>query len=116
MPTVFIVDDDRTTSKLLQTLLELDGFQVVTVLRGSDVLTKARQLPPDIFLIDYNLADTDGIEVIRALRGDTHFSRTPIVMTSGMDVEHEAVDAGATCFIVKPFDPDALSQRLKEML
>lgn len=116
MPRVFIVDDDRTTSKLLQTLLELDGFQVVTVMRGADVLSKAVQLPPDIFLIDYNLADTDGAKVVRELRRDTRFSNTPIVVTSGMDVEHEAVDAGATCFIVKPFDPDALSQRLKEML
>ena len=85
-------------------------------MRGSDVLSKALQVPPDIFLIDYNLADTDGLTVIRALRGDQQFTRTPIVMTSGMDVEHEAVDAGATCFIVKPFDPDALSQRLKAML
>jgi DNA-binding response OmpR family regulator len=103
-----IVDDDNTTVKLLQTLLELDGFEVSTAPRGGDVMPMARQVQPDIFLMDYHLSDMDGVEVVRSLRSDPAFSSVPIVMASGLDVEDEAIKAGATTFLVKPFEPDAL--------
>lgn len=105
---VMIIDDDRTTVKLLQTLLELDGYQVTVVGRGADVVPLAQQAMPDIFLMDYHLSDMDGVEVIRALRALPQFASTPIVMTSGLDVEAEALRAGATTFLVKPFEPDQL--------
>ena len=104
MAKIMIVDDDRTTVKLLQTLLELDGFNVHVVGRGADVLPQAETFQPDIFLMDYHLADTDGVEVIRELRASEQFANTPIIMTSGLDVEHEALEAGATTFLVKPFE------------
>jgi DNA-binding response OmpR family regulator len=103
-----IVDDDRTTVRLLQTLLELDGFDVSVAPRGEDVLPLARTVRPDVFLMDYHLSDMNGVEVIRHLRADPTFARTPIVMVSGMDVEKEAIKAGATTFLVKPFEPDDL--------
>ena len=62
---VMIVDDDRNTVKLLQTLLELDGFEVSVAPRGADVLPAAQQNKPDIFLMDYHLSDMDGVEVDR---------------------------------------------------
>lgn len=103
-----IVDDDRTTTKLLQTLLELDGFEVHVAPRGGDVLPMAQQVKPDIFLMDYHLSDIDGVEVLRELRANAVFARTPIVMTSGLDVEEEVMAAGASTFLVKPFEPDQL--------
>ena len=103
-----IVDDDRTTVKLLQTLLELDGYQVAVVGRGADVVPLAQQTAPDIFLMDYHLSDMDGVEVIRELRALSQFASTPIVMTSGLDVKDEALRAGANVFLVKPFEPDQL--------
>ena len=105
---VMIVDDDRTTVKLLQTLLELDGYQVTVVGRGADVVPLAQQAVPDVFLVDYHLSDIDGVDVIRALRALPQFASTPIVMTSGLDVEAEALRAGANTFLVKPFEPDQL--------
>ena len=81
-----IVDDDRTTTKLLETLLVLDGFEVTLVARGGDVLDIARREPPDIFLIDYHLTDMDGPEVVRALRVHPDFSQKPIIVASGMNV------------------------------
>src|SRR5690606_5499098 len=100
---VMIVDDDRTTVKLLQTLLELDGFEVQVVGRGADVLPEAQTFLPQIFLMDYHLADTDGVEIIRTLRATEQFAKTPIIMTSGLDVEEEALEAGASTFLIKPF-------------
>jgi CheY-like chemotaxis protein len=108
VPRVMIVDDDRMTVKLLQTLLELDGFETTIAPRGTDVLPLARKAPPDLFLLDYHLADMDGVEVISALRTDPSFASTPIVMVSGLDVEREALEAGASCFLFKPLEPEKL--------
>jgi DNA-binding response OmpR family regulator len=103
-----IVDDDRNTVKLLQTLLELDGFEIAVAPRGADVLPVAEKALPDIFLMDYHLSDMDGVDVIRQLRAHPTFANTPIIMTSGLDVEEEALEAGASTFIVKPFEPGDL--------
>jgi DNA-binding response OmpR family regulator len=111
-----IVDDDRTTVKLLQTLLELDGFEVQAAGRGADVMPGAREFKPDIFLMDYHLSDTDGVDVIRELRASDEFAVTPIIMTSGLDVEDEALEAGATRFLVKPFEPDELPGLFNELI
>lgn len=111
-----IVDDDRTTVTLLQTLLEMDGFQVTIVPRGLMVLERARQEPPDIFLLDFHLADIDGTEVTRQLRASTQFAHTPIVIASGMNVENEARAAGANLFLVKPFEPGQLAGVLNNLI
>jgi DNA-binding response OmpR family regulator len=103
-----IVDDDRTTVKLLQTLLELDGYEVAVAGRGADVMPIALKFVPDIFLMDYHLSDMDGVEVVRALRASAEFANTPIIVTSGLDVREEVIEAGANTFMVKPFEPDEL--------
>jgi len=104
-----IVDDDRTTVTLLKTLLELDGFDVVDVPRGSMVLDKANQELPDLFLLDYHLSDMEGTTVIANLRAEPKFAKTPIVMSSGLNVEDEAKKAGANMFLTKPFEPGHLA-------
>jgi DNA-binding response OmpR family regulator len=108
---IMIVDDDHTTVKLLQTLLELDGFEVSVAPRGGDVIPLAQKVNPDVFLMDYHLSDMDGVEVLRDLRAGVAgeiFVNKPIVMTSGLDVEDEVMEAGANAFLVKPFEPDDL--------
>ncbi|MEP7287702.1 MAG: response regulator [Chloroflexota bacterium] len=116
MPKVMIVDDDRTTVTLLKTLLELDGFDVVIVPRGSMVLEKAHQESPDVFLLDYHLTDMDGTQVTQILRADTQFKHTPIVMASGLNVEDEAKKAGANVFLVKPFEPGNLAKIFQKLI
>lgn len=108
MSKVLIVDDDVTIVKLLRTLLELDGFEVYSAARGGEVMNQANQCQPDIFLIDYHLTDMDGTEVVERLRADPIFRDKPIVVASGLDVEDEVIKAGATAFMVKPFEPSDL--------
>lgn len=110
-----IVDDDRTMTSLMQTLLELDGYQVTIVSRGSDVITKAEQTRPDIIVMDYHLADTHGVEIVKDIRAHSTLSQTPIVIASGMDVSEEVLAAGANEFLTKPFDPDDLPVIFKRL-
>ncbi|MFN8375772.1 MAG: response regulator [Anaerolineae bacterium] len=108
MTKVMIIDDDRTTVKLLQTLLELDDFEVSVAGRGADVMPLAEKVKPDIFLMDYHLSDMHGVEILRMLRSSAQFATTPVVVASGMDVSEEVMSAGANHFLIKPFEPDDL--------
>lgn len=116
MVKIMIVDDDRTTVKLLQTLLELDGYDVSVAGRGADVLPLAEKVMPDIFLMDYHLSDMDGVDVLREMRAGGSFANAPIIMTSGLDVEEEVMEAGATAFLVKPFEPEDLPKLFQKLL
>ncbi len=116
MPKVMIVDDDRTTTGLLKTLLELDGFEVVLAGDGATALRRAYESLPDAFLVDYHLADVAGTEFVRDLRATDRFSVTPVIMTSGLDRAAEANEAGANQFLIKPFDPGDLAQLLRMLL
>lgn len=117
MPKVMLIDDDRTTVMLLETLLGLDGFEVVQAARGSEALEKARQEQPDAFLIDYHLSGgMHGTEIIGKLRAEPAFKRAPIIMTSGMNVEEAALSAGADVFLLKPFDPSELPNLFNRLL
>jgi DNA-binding response OmpR family regulator len=108
LPRILIVDDDRTTVKLLQKLLEMDGFESVAASNGQMALDVADEILPDVFLVDYHLADMNGLELVSQLRADARFARSPIVMASGLDKEDEALKAGADAFLIKPFEPDEL--------
>jgi DNA-binding response OmpR family regulator len=116
LPKILIVDDDRTTVKLLQTLLELDGFEVEVASRGEVALEVADETRPDVFLVDYHLVDMDGVELVSHLRANPQFANAPIIMASGLDKEDEAVDAGANAFLIKPFEPDSLADLFYDLL
>jgi len=116
LPKLMIVDDDQTTVKLLTMLLEMDGFDVVVVARGGQVMDKAREFSPDIFMLDYHLADMEGTDVITKLRADPQFAKTPVVMASGLNVEDEAKKAGANLFLIKPFEPASLAGIFNKLL
>jgi len=112
---IMIVDDDRTTVSLLKTLLELDGFEVSTVADGNQAFNHALNWQPDIFLVDYHLADSDGTDFIKSLRADSAYVETPVIMTSGLNREDEAMAAGANSFLIKPFDPGDLVKLIGEL-
>jgi two-component system cell cycle response regulator DivK len=109
LPKILIVDDDRTTVKLLQTLLEMDGFEVLMAARGQTAIELARENRPDIILVDYHLADMKGSELVSRFRSESAFAELPIVMASGLDMEEAARQAGANAFLIKPFEPGELA-------
>ncbi len=111
-----IVDDDQTTVDLLKTLLELDGFTVSMVGRGSDAIPKAEAVQPDLFMVDYNLTDMTGLDVLESLRSHPDFADHPVIIASGMNVENEVLAAGANCFIVKPFEPSELPELFNRLI
>ncbi len=117
MAKVMIIEDDKTTIRLLRILLEdVYGHSLQFSSTGADALAQAEANPPDLFFVDYRLVDTDGITLIRRIRAMPRFATTPIIMASGMDVEDQAIAAGATRFLIKPYEPDMLPTLLNELI
>lgn len=116
MAKVMIVDDDQTTTSLLETLLELDNFEVMSVSRGGDVISRAEQFQPDIFLMDYHLTDTEGVVILREIRKHNNLHSIPVIIASGMNVEDEVIEAGANIFLVKPFEPADLPRLFNDLI
>jgi DNA-binding response OmpR family regulator len=113
---VLIVDDDRSTVRLLTMWLEMEGYQVSKAARGERVLEMGRQDGIDAFVIDCHLPDTDGLELVRAIRADGALAGKIVIVTSGRELNREALSAGADAFLLKPFLPSDLSNRLAELI
>lgn len=118
-PSLILVDDDRTNSELLQMLLEMDGFAVrlcPTIPQAVQAVSAAT----DCCLVDINLAgDANGLDLIRAIRAGETNGRVDMiaVATSGDDHwQSQALAAGATDFLLKPFSPSELSSYLLSLL
>ena len=116
MSKVLIVDDDRTMVSLLKILLEMDGYEVVNISIGRKLLEKVRVETPDLILMDVFLADIDGKEILKQLRDSTDIANVRVIMTSGMDVADQCMDAGADAFLLKPYTPEQLMKVIQENL
>jgi DNA-binding response OmpR family regulator len=115
-PTVLICDDEATLRELIRVSLD-DGYRFVEASNGYEVLELARSVAPDIVLLDLMLPGVSGLEVLRELRRDAATRETPVIaMSAWTHLEPEAIAAGATDFVRKPFDPEALKARVAAVL
>ena len=111
---VLLADDDFTMVALLKTLLELEGYQVATLLdKEGEILDNIRDEKPDILLIDIFLGDSNGLTVVRQIRERTDMKAMKIIMVSGTYKADECLAAGANAFLLKPYMPDDLFKLLR---
>ena len=107
--TILIIDDEMAIRESLQTLLELEDYQVHTAETGEEGLLRISEQPYDLVLLDYALPDKNGIEVLREIR-DRDTSLSVILITAYGTVENAvaAMQGGAANFIQKPWDNEKL--------
>jgi two-component system chemotaxis response regulator CheY len=99
--------------------LKSAGFDVIEAVDGQDGLAKAQDSRADLVLTDVNMPGMDGIELVRSLRALDHYRFTPMLMLtteSGLDKKQAGKEAGATGWLVKPFDPDKLLATVRRVL
>ncbi len=115
MPDILIIEDDETMMSLLKTLLELEGFQVSTYnwKIAEDPLKIIKRDFPRVVLLDVYLRNANGLEIIREIRKDAALKPIRVLMTSGMDMRRQCLDAGADGFIQKPYMPDDLVHMIR---
>ena len=113
---LLVVDDEPAMVRTLRTNLRGHGFQVETAETGADAKATYDRRPPDLVVLDLNLPDGDGFEVVRHIR---ERSGTPIIVLSARGGEEDkvmALDSGADDYMTKPFGIDELLARIRVAL
>src|ERR1035438_10378878 len=106
---VLIIDDEAEIRESLQTLLEMEGFEVETAVTGEDGLSQMADHPFDLVLLDLTLPGRNGMEILSEIR--SHDSRLPVIMITAYGTVENAVRAmqsGAANFVQKPWDNEKL--------
>jgi len=116
MAKILIADDERDIRDLVAFALRFAGYEVIATSNGEEVLQAAQANPPDLILLDVRMPRMSGYEACRRLKEQPLTAAIPVVFLSAKGQEGE-VDAGmqlgAVEYIVKPFSPDNLLQRVQ---
>jgi DNA-binding response OmpR family regulator len=117
---ILVADDDRTTARILSTKLSGVGHFVTVVSDGQEVLDALRRgEAPDLLITDRHMPRVNGLELVRALRGDAAFDELPIIMLTASGNEEDVLvglEAGVDDYVIKPFSPDELAARVRTVL
>ena len=116
MKTILVVDDELGSAEVLSLILEEEGYRAFCAVNGQLALIQARDVVPDLVIVDYMMPLMNGAEFARALRQEPQFQHTRIILNSGLPEaairdQFEGYDA----FLRKPFRIDALLQLVKQL-
>ncbi|MEO1043519.1 MAG: response regulator [Pseudomonadota bacterium] len=118
-PTILAIDDSRTMRSMLNAALTSAGFHVILGEDGIDGLEQLDQTEPDAVITDINMPRLDGFGVIEGVRNHERHATTPVLVLtteSADDLKLRAKLAGATGWIVKPFDQTKLVGALRKLI
>jgi len=117
---VLVVDDQALMRKIVRKLLSHIGFARITdVADGDEALAALRKAPHGLVISDWNMDGMSGLELLAAIRGDQALKDLPFILaTAEGKPEHvvAAKEAGASGYIVKPFDADTLKSKIESVL
>lgn len=119
MSSILLVDDDPLLRTLVEHKLRLRGFQVMSAESGEEGLKQASAQRPDLIVLDAMLPELDGFEVLQRLKEDAATQAIPVIMLTARKQETDIVSAlskGARDYLVKPFSPDELVARIRNLL
>lgn len=119
MPSILAVDDSASMRKMVAFTLTGAGYQVTEAVDGQDALEKAQNQTFDLVLTDQNMPRLDGLGLTRKLREHPAFANTPILILtteSSDEMKQQGRAAGATGWLVKPFDPNRLIQVIQKVI
>ena len=119
MATILAVDDSTSLRQMVSFTLKGAGYTVVEAKDGKEALGIAKRQRFDLVLSDVNMPVMDGIELIKSLRTLPEYKFTPMLMLtteSGTDKKMQGKQAGATGWIVKPFNPDQLLNTIRKVI
>jgi DNA-binding response OmpR family regulator len=119
MAKILIAEDERDIRDLITFTLRFAGYEVVAASNGEEGYNLAKQTMPDLILMDVRMPKMTGYEACKALKADKSTESIPVVFLSAKGQESEVqagLDVGAVEYILKPFSPDQLTERVKQIL
>lgn len=106
---ILVVDDDTSILEAVQTVFQMEGYEVYTCSNGNGALSIIAKEFPHLVVLDVLLSGEDGRDVTRTIRSDKAIAHIPIVLFSANpNTQESALEAGANAFLSKPFDIDEL--------
>lgn len=119
MKTIMTVDDSATVRQMAGLVLRGAGYEVIEAIDGVDALSKLTGQELNLILTDLNMPNMDGLELTRRVRTLPNYKYVPVVLLtteSQPEKKQEGKAAGATAWIVKPFNPDQLLAVVKKVI
>lgn len=119
MARILIAEDEPDIRELVAFTLRFAGHEVITTSNGEEALHKATEIIPDLILMDVRMPKMTGYDACRAMKADPVLRDIPVVFLSakGQDSEIQTgLDAGAEEYLLKPFAPDQLTERVRSIL
>ncbi len=119
MKTILTVDDSATVRQMAGLVLRGAGYEVIEAIDGVDALSKMTGQELNLILTDLNMPNMDGLELTRRVRTLPNYKFVPVVLLtteSQPEKKQEGKAAGATAWIVKPFNPDQLLAVVKRVI
>ena len=116
---VIIADDDNITRSIVALKLTSRGYEVKSAADGDEALRLIEAERPGLVVLDAMMPGRDGFEVLRRIKGTPALADIPVVMLTARRLEHDIVDAiqtGASDYLVKPFLPEELAARVARLL
>lgn len=116
--TILFADDSATMRTIMEKAFFAEDFEVVTVPSGEAAMTRAKEIRPNVILVDSGMIGVSGYDVCKAVRDDPSIAHTPVVIMSGVSNpydENKAREVGATDHVKKPFDTAKLIEKMVEL-
>ncbi len=116
---ILVVDDEEDIVKLVKMYLEHHRYEVIIANDGQKGLEKAKTEKPDLIVLDLMLPKMHGYKVCGLLKKDTRYAKTPIILFTAKAQEEDVKlgqEVGADAYITKPFEPEILLVKIKELL
>ncbi|WP_353683460.1 response regulator [Thermodesulfovibrio sp. 3907-1M] len=116
---ILVVDDDKTTRKMISLILKSKGYEVVTAENGLEALQKLGLEKINLILTDMNMPYMDGIELTKQVKANPDFSYIPVVMITteaDEDEKKRAFEAGVDDYLVKPTNAEQITESMKKIV
>lgn len=111
--TILVIDDDPAAQDLMQRFLGREGYCIISAMGGQEGITLARQRTPDVILLDIQMPQTDGWEVLSLLKSDPELAKIPVIIVTIEDDQALGSALGAVDYLIKPVDYDRLLSLLQ---
>jgi len=118
MSKILIVDDSRTSRKILRNILEDAGHEIVgEAMDGQDGINKYKDIKPDIVTLDITMPVMDGLEALRKIKEDDPEAKVIMVTAAGQQSKMiDAIKFGASEFVTKPFEAEAIIKMVNKLV
>ena len=116
---ILLVEDEKVLIETVTLRLEAAGYEVIPAYDGREGLEKAKREKPDLIILDLMLPKMDGYKVCGLLKADTRYNKIPIIMFTARAQESDkkmGQEVGADAYITKPFEPQLLLEKIRELL